>query len=358
MKQLFLDAIGERMGSPRRHPGRGIEWQHTLNAGNPEKSIDVFLLDERYYRDTLPCHTRRLFCEKIALADSQHPKHAWCLDFLRGEKLHSGSCCKKDENVFYGWCLQSSNKAHLSWDSLCNPKSQNFGQYASPSDHQEFGDVNQAEDLNNSSFCEILGEQQRNWFENAILRSKAPLKLVVSSSVVIGNPLKKSCEDLGSATNEVECPCFGDDWECYKPAQLQFLNVLTRSSGCVVLLAGGLEYSDIRVLKQGAYHSLKHFGDLEVSYPLYQVAASGLTTSTERNFTCDVLRQDPLRLRDHAECNFVQAPSFGMIEVKWESDPIVKLQVRDGMTGSVKLESNLRLSSCTRIDLTRKVKGR
>jgi len=27
MKQLFLDAIGEPMGSPRRHPGHGIEWQ-------------------------------------------------------------------------------------------------------------------------------------------------------------------------------------------------------------------------------------------------------------------------------------------------------------------------------------------
>ena len=54
---------------------------------------------------------------------------------------------------------------------------------------------------------------------------------------------KQVCEDL----NGVECPCSGDDWECYKPAQLQFLNVISRASGCVILLTGGLEYSDIKV---------------------------------------------------------------------------------------------------------------
>lgn len=354
MKQFFLDAIGEPSGSPRRSPGRGIEWKHTLNGGKAGQFIDIFLLDGRYYRDTLPCYTRKSFCEKAALADPQHPKHDWCLDFLQGGNMQRGSCCMKDEAIFYGWCLKPGNKAHASWDSLCNPKSPVYGRYASTLSHHEIPDGIDLDE--NSVFCEVLGDQQRNWFKDEILRSKAPIKLVISSSIVVGNPLKKTCEDLSSATNEVECPCSGDDWECYKPAQLQLLNVLTRSSGCVVLLAGGLEYSDIRVLREGAYHSLKHFGDLEVSYPLYQVMASGLTTSATRNFSCDTLRQDPLGLRDHAECDFVKSPSFGMIEVEWDTDPTVKLQVRDGTTGSVKLQSRLKLSSCVRTQPSRKVK--
>lgn len=74
--------------------------------------------------------------------------------------------------------------------------------------------------------------------------------------------------------------------------------------------------------------------------------ASGLSMNAEMNFTCDVLRRDPLRLRDHPECDFVRAPSFGMIEVEWERDPVIKVQIRDGMTGIVKLESRLTLSSC------------
>ncbi|KAI5079699.1 hypothetical protein GOP47_0005178 [Adiantum capillus-veneris] len=357
MKQFFLDAIGEPNESPRRQPGRGIEWKHTMDAGDVNQSIDILLLDERYYRDTLPCYTRRMFCEKVALADQQHPKHAWCLDFLQEGKLGKGSCCKKDEDIAYGWCLQSSNKAHALWDSICDPKSHKYGHYASPFGNGEVGDIiNEDDEISNSTFCEILGEQQRRWFEDAILGSNAPLKLVVSSSVVLGNPIKKSCQDLGSSTNEAECPCFGDDWECYKPAQLQLLNVLTRSSGCVVLLTGGLEYSDIRVLKPGVRHTLLHYGDLNLSYPLYQAMASGLTASSTRNFSCDVLRQDPLHLRDHAECDFVKAPAFGMVEVVWASGS-VKLQIRDGLTGAVKLESKFKLSSCLQRDQTRKLKG-
>ncbi|KAH7425893.1 hypothetical protein KP509_11G076600 [Ceratopteris richardii] len=326
--------------------------------GNVGQSIDVFLLDEWYYRDTLPCYTRRNFCEKVALPDSQHPKHAWCLDFLKGGKLNHGSCCKKDEDIYYGWCLQSENKAHSSWHSLCDPKSRDFGHFSSIlGQHVNVDIFDWDGEPIDSSFCEILGEQQRMWFEESLLGSKALLKLVVSSSVVLGNPLKKSCEDLGDANNSIECPCFGDDWECYKPAQLQFMNTLARSSGCVVLLSGGLEYSDIRVLKPDASNNLKYYGHLNLQYPLYQITASGLTTDLRRNFTCDVLRQDPLHLRDHAECDFLKAPSFGMIEVLWEAG-YLKLQIRDGLTGNIKLESKLSFNNCMRPDLSRKSRVR
>jgi hypothetical protein len=56
---------------------------------------------------------------------------------------------------------------------------------------------------------------------------------------------------------------------------------------------------------------------------------------------------DPVGLRDHPECNFVCGPSFGMVEIEWEdADPIVRLQIRDGNTGAVRLESNFTLSTC------------
>lgn len=346
LKQVFLDAIGEPGGSSRRGLGHGIEWKYTLNEGKSSQEIDVYLLDERYYRDTLPCHIRKSFCEKVALTDVQHPKHGWCLDFLRGGESHVGSCCKKDDQILYGWCLQSSNKDHPLWENVCNPKSPMFGHDGSKFDQVlSTLDANWTED-HDSSFCEILGPRQRSWLEDTILQSYAPIKLVVSSSVVVGNPLKKTCEDMGVTTRDIECPCTGEDWECYKPAQLHLLNLLSRSHGCVILLTGDFQYSDIRVLKQGEQEYKKYYGDIKFRYPLYQVMASGLSMNAEMNFTCDVLRRDPLRLRDHPECDFVRAPSFGMIEVEWERDPVIKVQIRDGMTGIVKLESRLTLSSC------------
>ncbi|CAI7766535.1 unnamed protein product, partial [Closterium sp. NIES-53] len=42
-------------------------------------------------------------------------------------------------------------------------------------------------------------------------------------------------------TNVTQCTCSGDDWECYKPAQLHFLEMLSRvEKGCVVLLTGDM----------------------------------------------------------------------------------------------------------------------
>ena len=36
---------------------------HTqLNAGRPKEAIDVLLLDERYHRVPMPCHTRHRYC--------------------------------------------------------------------------------------------------------------------------------------------------------------------------------------------------------------------------------------------------------------------------------------------------------
>jgi len=59
-KNLFLDALGVDEGSPRRNRAGGLHVKYKFNSRlKPNKQIDVFLLDERYERDTLPCAVRR-----------------------------------------------------------------------------------------------------------------------------------------------------------------------------------------------------------------------------------------------------------------------------------------------------------
>lgn len=59
--QVFLDALGEPQGSVRRLGSRGIyDWQ-VLNSGT-QFAVDLLLLDERYERVPLPCHTRAAMC--------------------------------------------------------------------------------------------------------------------------------------------------------------------------------------------------------------------------------------------------------------------------------------------------------
>ncbi|KAH9533048.1 hypothetical protein CY35_18G030200 [Sphagnum magellanicum] len=348
IKQIFLDAVGEPTSSPRRNRGRGIEWKYTLNEFIKGKEVDIFLLDERYNRDTLPCHVRKSFCRDVVLPNLDHQEYAWCLDFLQGGELGTGSCCDKDDLIFYGWCLETTNKKNPLYAEACDPSSSRFGSRSLTVDaaghlHEASGSAvidGRAE----SPFCEVLGREQRLWLQDTLSQSEAPLKLIVSSSVVLGNPKPQMC---GRASGgNVECICTGDDWECYKPAQLQLLHLLSEARGCVVVLTGDFHYSDIRVLRPDLQPYAPHYQSVNLNYPLFQVMASGLTTSTGTNFSCEAAA-DPVGLRDHPECNFVRGPSFGMVEVEWEdADPIVRLQIRDGNTGAVRLESNFTLSTC------------
>ena len=98
---MFLDAIGEKPESNRRNSHRGIWTKTSYNKDIKGKEIDVFLLDERWDRDPLPCQTRRKWCEETVLIDALHNKHGWCTDFLYGGNDGKGSCCKKDEEVSY-----------------------------------------------------------------------------------------------------------------------------------------------------------------------------------------------------------------------------------------------------------------
>ncbi|CAM6118223.1 unnamed protein product [Calypogeia fissa] len=350
LKQIFLDAIGEPNSSPRRNRGRGIEWKYTLNEDRPGQEIDIFLLDERYNRGTLPCHTRREFC-KAVLAIANHPKHAWCEDFLHGGDLGMGSCCSKDDEIFYGWCLQENNKENILYPEACDPSSHLFGSrsFVVDSDGQlvEASGSDVVDGRGESPFCEVLGKDQRLWLQESLALSNAPVKLVVSSSVLLGNPKPQMCENEGTVRTNMTCLCTGDDWECYKPAQLHLLHLLSRTSGCVAILTGDMHFSDVKVLRPSKQAYSQYYESVDFSYPLFQVMASGLTTSTGANYSCDGWTRDPVGLRDHEECDFVRGPSFGMIEVEWKAlDPIIRFQVRDGKNGAIKLESNLTLSSC------------
>ena len=68
------------------------------------------------------------------------------------------------------------------------------------------------------------------------------------------------------------------------------------------------------------------------------------------NFSCTGYRTDPTGLRDHPACDFVRGPSFGMLEVEFTGASssageavleAVRMQVRDGKDGAVRLESTL-----------------
>lgn len=84
---------------------------------------------------------------------------------------------------------------------------------------------------------QVLGRPQRVWLREGLRSSKAPLKLVASGSVVLGNPGRSNTDaDLPSSARAV---CSGDDWGCYQLAQQNLIHTLgTVEDGCVVILTG------------------------------------------------------------------------------------------------------------------------
>lgn len=117
------------------------------------------------------------------------------------------------------------------------------------------------------------------------------------------------------------------------------------------LCIGDYHFSDIKALLPGNQLYSKFYDSPPT--PLYQIMASGMSTSTGINYTCDSYRLDPFHLRTHPECNFVRGPSFGMIDIDYKyydndhrskNDNIIdtskykdiigiskiKLQIRDG----------------------------
>lgn len=134
-----------------------------------------------------------------------------------------------------------------------------------------------------SSFCEVLGRSQRRWLRHAVRESIAPVKLFVSGSVVLDNPLPYPC-GIGGEGN-VTCTCSGDNLDCYSVAQLELLHIIsTATTGCNIILTGDFHFSDIKAMVPGTDKIYKSYYGFEENKfrPIYQLMSSGMSESTAK----------------------------------------------------------------------------
>ena len=282
-----------------------------FNQRLSDTQIDVFLLDQRYERDVIPCDKRRQYCELVVLPHNALPEYHnminWCLDFLYGEgdvEGPQGSCCLADEQVYFGWCLRPSSRQSEYFQEACNVSAPTFGRRSlvllndsliPPTGFSVGEDVYQ-----DTAFCDLLGREQRQWLRTQVAASKAALKIFVSPSVLIANTHNNFCGTTPTGT-EISCPCSADDVGCYQVAQRELLHVISSASGCSVVVTGDFHFSDIKKLEPGKQRYSDFFDSEKLSQPIYQVMASGMTTSTGKNYSCDSYRLDPDGLRTHPE---------------------------------------------------------
>jgi len=341
-KNLYLDAIGEPQDSIRRTNTQGLQFKYTFNPDGPqEQTIDVFLLDERYDRDPLPCGVRKEWCEGILETRPENMtfNYAWCEDFLRtGGSSGTGSCCRADDEWAYGWCHDNpqAQADDPLWDVACDPSSVRFGSMQLEIDEAtntlipKTSYENTSDLTYTSTFCDVLGPKQRRWLQSSLQESKAPLKLVVSPSVMFGNPTFISSRG----------PCSSDDIECYKVAQSNLAHILGRvDNGCVVVLTGDYHISDLKVLRSDTDDPYQdHYPTEAFKRPIYQAMSSGLTEVTAEDVygpnSCRRWQRDQAGMRPLGECSHVVQPAFGIVEVDWESG-LVFLTLRSSKDGSV-----------------------
>lgn len=254
-KAMFLDAVGEDPLSIRRAESRGAWAKHTLRTSGKSKGgmpIDVYLLDERYEREVVPCWTRRDFCDAVLSGPEGSADFAQCHDLFVGDDLLGGSCCAKDEALFLGWCKEAGSDAHPLFSEACDVSDPAWGRRMlvlgddgpAPPTGDEAVDVQQQ-----SPFCEVLGRNQRRWLRHDLATSDAPLKLIASGSVVMSNPQWQERTVAGATTRSY---CSGDDFDCYSAAQQELLHLAATASGCVLILTGDYHWSEIKVLSEGA----------------------------------------------------------------------------------------------------------
>ncbi|CAM9620288.1 unnamed protein product, partial [Ascophyllum nodosum] len=321
-KNLYLDAVGEDAESPRRNAHRGM-WEKYVFNENTDREIEVFLLDERYDRAPKPCYVRQQYCDKI-LAEMDAGKNAtwltaWCDDFLRGGHGGNGSCCRQDEQIAFGWCLEPSSRESPYWEEACDTSSREFGKrwlvFDEGAGAVREPDGTEEVDSQDSPFCEVLGREQRAWLQRELDRSTASLRLIISGSVVLGNP-----GDDTSVCGDEPCQCSGDDWDCYRVAQRNFISQLAKAPGCSVILTGDYHWGDIKAMQPGSDTPYAEwYASQDNEFPIYQVMGSGMTTSTaEKGRKCESYLRDKMGLRTHEECDIVLDPNFGFLKVNFD----------------------------------------
>eukprot|EP00922_Rhytidocystis_sp_ex-Travisia-forbesii_P072951 GHVS01108743.1.p1 GENE.GHVS01108743.1~~GHVS01108743.1.p1 ORF type:complete len:613 (+),score=38.31 GHVS01108743.1:130-1968(+) len=330
-KKLFLDAIMERQDSSRRSSVRGIEYKYVYNKGDKYKEVSVFLLDERYYKEPLPCATHWERCQDLL---SSGKKDAYCEDFVKRGK----GCCPKDDFMFRkteGWCDKNAGRdpPHSDYEELCNPKSPAFGTRSWLLD-SEIPTLKGAE--GSAAFCDVLGPTQRAWLSREVASSSSRVNLIGSGSVLLTSNMERDT----------------DSWGPYHSARKNIISTLIRTdASCVVVLTGDFHYGQISVLHPGRQHAYTEaYATENLKYPLYQVMSSGMTDemvhwSMDENKRDDALA-DSLKLRD-GEKSYVMGANFGLIDFDWYNQ-IMHLQVRHAGNGTVAIESSVDIRTCTR----------
>ena len=96
--QLILDFLDDPMDSNRRRSSNGLEYDVRISD-----DVHLWFLDERWYRDPLPCEIRRSWCTDTVLPNLSHNKHGWCTDYLI-----EGGCCNATQEVYLGACAGAS----------------------------------------------------------------------------------------------------------------------------------------------------------------------------------------------------------------------------------------------------------
>ncbi|CAM9775545.1 unnamed protein product [Ascophyllum nodosum] len=354
-KNMYLDAIGEDLASPRRNAHQGMWHKHLFNEGT-DREIEVFLLDERYDRSTKPCYVRQNFCDKILAAkdngEEATSQTAWCTDFLRGGHGGTGSCCPHDERITFGWCLEPSSRDSPYWEEACDTSSREFGKrwlvFDEGTEEVREPDGTEEVDSQDSPFCEVLGREQRAWLQRELDQSTASLRLIVSGSVMFGKPGNDS-----HTCGDEPCQCSADDWDCFRPAQqnASLLSQVAGAPGCSVILTGDYHWGDIKTMMPGADTPYAEwYSSHDFEFPIYQVMGSGMTTSTAmKGRSCEGFIHDDVGLRTPGECDIVLDPNFGFLQVNFEEGSkgfsSLEMQVRD-WNGIVRLSSTLTPDKC------------
>lgn len=158
---------------------------------------------------------------------------------------------------------------------------------------------------------DILGEQQWNWLEKELKNSKAAINIIASGIQIIPEDHKY------------------EKWANFPKARQRLFQLIesTKVPG-VIFLSGDRHIGEISKIQTG-----------DKAYPLYEVTSSGLTHSWE------TLQQEPNRYR---QGNFFKFLNFGLIEIDWNSNPVIlKLQVRD-RNNQVQLEQQVKLPELQR----------
>jgi alkaline phosphatase D len=374
-KNMYLDAIGESQSSPRRGQDRGAWFKYTLNQGIPHKEVDIILLDERYERQSIPCENRREYCEKLVLSGQSvtavsESRKAWCQDFLKtGGPLNQGSCCSKDEDLYFGWCQLPSSHSHPYYREVCDVTFDKFGMRSFVLERSaENGSVvdirlpkadDPVDTFKESPFCEVLGKSQRRWLRKVVKESTAAVKIFVSGSVLFDNPLFRPCGSYRNKTTgdieEAQCRCSGDNMDCFHVAQLELSHLIASVSRCAIVITGDYHFSDIKALHHDQIHKpyVSYYHALNNSQAIYQVMSSGMSESTAIHYTCEDFRRDPMHLRTHPECSFVIGPNFGRIVLDYDEKQQklnhIKLQVLSGQEKEkVLLETIIDPNTCNK----------